>query len=66
MKSNKVLSIVGCILLVIAAGLMNMRCEMLKARQEAQQANFQKVLVLKSKAYEKAELNDSIVWEVNR
>lgn len=65
MKSNKVLSIVGGVLLVIGAGL-NMRCEMLKARQEAQQANFQKVLVLKSKAYEKAELNDSIVWEVNR
>lgn len=65
MRSNKVLSIVGGVLLVIGAGL-NMRCEMLKARQEAQQAKFQKVLVLKSKAYEKAELNDSIVWEVNR
>lgn len=65
MKSNKVLSIVGGVLLVIAAGL-NMRCEMLKARQDIAQAKFQKVLVLKSKAYEKAELNDSIVWEVNR
>lgn len=65
MKSNKVLSIVGGVLLVIAAGLF-MKCEQIKARQEAQQAKFQKVLVLKSKAYEKAELNDSIVWEVNR
>ena len=65
MKSNKVLSIVGCILLVLAAGLI-MKCEQIKARQEAQQAKFQKVLVLKSKGHEKAELNDSIVWEVNR
>ena len=65
MRSNKVLSIVGGVLLVIAAGL-NMRCEMLKARQEAQQAGFQKALVEKSKGHEKAELNDSIVWEVNR
>lgn len=65
MKSNKVLSIVGGVLLV-GAGLMNMRCEMLKARQEAQQAGFQKALVEKSKGHEKAELNDSIVWEVNR
>lgn len=65
MKSNKVLSIVGCILLVLAAGLI-MKCEMLKARQEAQQAKFQKVLVLKSKAQKKAELNDSIAWEVNK
>ena len=59
MKSNKVLSIVGGVLLV-GAGLMNMRCEMLKARQEAQQANFQKVLVLKSKAYEKSRVQDRI------
>lgn len=65
MKSNKVLSIVGCILLVLAAGLI-MKYEMLKARQEAQQAGFQKALVEKSKGHEKAELNDSIVWEVNR
>lgn len=65
MKSNKVLSIVGGVLLVIAAGLF-MKCEQIKAQQDIAQANFQKVLVLKSKAYEKAELNDSIVWEVNR
>lgn len=65
MKSNKVLSIVGGVLFIIGTGLF-MKCEQIKARQEAQQAKFQKVLVLKSKAYEKAELNDSIVWEVNR
>ena len=65
MKSNKVLSIVGGVLLVIAAGLF-MKCEQIKAQQDIAQAKFQKVLVLKSKAYEKAELNDSIVWEVNR
>lgn len=65
MKSNKVLSIVASVLLVIAAGLF-MKCEQIKAQQDIAQANFQKVLVLKSKAYEKAELNDSIVWEVNR
>lgn len=65
MKSNKVLSYVGGVLLIIGTGLI-MKCEQIKARQEAQQAKFQKVLVLKSKAYEKAELNDSIVWEVNR
>lgn len=59
MKSNKVLSIVGGVLLV-GAGLMNMRCEMLKARQEAQQAKFQKVLVLKSKAMEKSRVQDRI------
>lgn len=65
MKSNKVLSYVGGVLFIIGTGLV-MKCEQIKARQEAQQAKFQKVLVLKSKAYEKAELNDSIVWEVNR
>lgn len=65
MKSNKVLSYVGGVLFIITTGLF-MKCEQIKARQEAQQAKFQKVLVLKSKAYEKAELNDSIVWEVNR
>lgn len=65
MKSNKVLSIVGGVLFIIGTGLI-MKCEQIRARQEAQQAQFQKVLVLKSKAYEKAELNDSIVWEVNR
>lgn len=59
MKSNKVLSIVGGVLLV-GAGLMNMRCEMLKARQEAQQAKFQKVLVLKSKGFEKSKVQDRI------
>ena len=59
MKSNKVLSIVGCILLVLAAGLI-MKCEQIKARQEAQQAKFQKVLVLKSKAYDKSKTQDRI------
>lgn len=59
MKSNKVLSIVGCILLVIAAGI-NMRCEQIRARQDIAQANFQKVLVLKSKAYEKSKTQDRI------
>lgn len=59
MKSNKVLSIVGGVLLV-GAGLMNMRCEMLKARQEAQQAKFQKVLVLKSKPLRESLRQDSI------
>ena len=59
MNSNKVLSIVGCILLVLAAGLF-MKCEQIKARQEAQQAQFQKVLVLKSKAYEKSKVQDRI------
>jgi hypothetical protein len=59
MRSNKVLSIVGGVLLLISAGL-NIRCEMLKARQEAQQAQFQKVLVLKSKAYEKSKTQDRI------
>lgn len=65
MKSNKVLSIVGCILLVLAAGLF-MKCEQIKAQQDIAQAGFQKALVEKSKGHEKAELNDSIVWEVNR
>lgn len=59
MNSNKVLSIVGCILLVLAAGLF-MKCEQIKARQEAQQAQFQKVLVLKSKAYKKSKVQDRI------
>lgn len=65
MKSNKVLSYVGGVLFIIGTGLI-MKCEQIKARLEAQQAQFQKVLVLKSKGHEKAELNDSIVWEVNR
>ena len=60
MKSNKILSIVGGVLLVGAGQQMNMRCEMLKARQEAQQAKFQKVLVLKSKAYDKSKTQDRI------
>lgn len=59
MKSNKVLSIVGGVLLILGAGI-NMRCEQIKARQEAQQAKFQKVLVLKSKAYEKSKTQDRI------
>ena len=65
MNSNKVLSIVGCILLVLAAGLF-MKCEQIKAERDIAQAGFQKALVEKSKGHEKAELNDSIVWEVNR
>ena len=59
MKSNKVLSIVGGVLLIISAGL-NMRCEMLKARQDTLQAKFQKVLVLKSKAMEKSRVQDKV------
>lgn len=59
MNSNKVLSIVGCILLVLAAGLV-MKCEQIKARLDTQQANFQKALVLKSKAMEKSLRQDSI------
>lgn len=65
MKSNKVLSYVGGVLFIITTGLV-MKCEQIKARQEALQAEFQKALVEKSKGHEKAELNDSIVWEVNR
>nr|DAS20105.1 MAG TPA: hypothetical protein [Caudoviricetes sp.] len=59
MRSNKVLSIVGGVLLIIGTGLI-MKCEQIKARQEAQQAQFQKVLVLKSKAYEKSKVQDRI------
>ena len=59
MRSNKVLSIVGGVLLVIGAGI-NMRCEQIKARQDIAQANFQKVLVLKSKAMEKSKVQDRI------
>ena len=59
MKSNKVLSYVGGVLLIIGTGLI-MKCEQIKARQEAQQAQFQKVLVLKSKAYEKSKVQDRI------
>ena len=59
MKSNKVLSIVGGVLLVISAGLV-MKCEQIKSQQDIAQANFQKVLVLKSKAYEKSKTQDRI------
>lgn len=59
MKSNNVLSIVGGVLLILGAGL-NMRCEQIKAEQEAQQAKFQKVLVLKSKAMDKSKTQDRI------
>lgn len=59
MKSNKVLSIVGGVLFIIGTGLV-MKCEQIKARQDTQQANFQKVLVLKSKAMEKSKVQDRI------
>lgn len=59
MKSNKVLSIVGGVLFVIGIGLI-MKCEQIKARQDIAQANFQKVLVLKSKAMEKSKVQDRI------
>ena len=59
MKSNKVLSYVGGVLFIIGTGLI-MKCEQIKARQEAQQAQFQKVLVLKSKAMEKSKIQDRI------
>lgn len=59
MKSNKVLSIVGGVLFIIGAGLV-MKCEQIKTRQEAQQAQFQKVLVLKSKGFEKSKVQDRI------
>ena len=59
MNSNKVLSYVGGVLFIIGTGLI-MKCEQIKARQEAQQAKFQKVLVLKSKAYEKSKVQDRI------
>lgn len=59
MKSNKVLSYVGGVLFIIGTGLV-MKCEQIKARQEAQQAQFQKVLVLKSKAMEKSRVQDRI------
>lgn len=59
MKSNKVLSYVGGVLFIIGTGLV-MKCEQIKARQEAQQAQFQKVLVLKSKAMEKSRVQDKV------
>lgn len=59
MKSNKVLSIVASVLFIIGTGLV-MKCEQIKARQDTQQANFQKVLVLKSKAMEKSKTQDKV------
>lgn len=59
MKSNKVLSIVGGVLLVIGTGLV-MKCEQIKAERDIAQAKFQKVLVLKSKAMEKSRVQDRI------
>ena len=59
MKSNKVLSIVGGVLFIIGTGLV-MKCEQIKAQQDIAQAKFQKVLVLKSKAYDKSKTQDRI------
>lgn len=59
MKSNKVLSIVGGVLFIIGTGLV-MKCEQIRARQDIAQAKFQKVLVLKSKAYDKSKTQDRI------
>lgn len=59
MKSNKVLSIVGGVLFIIGTGLF-MKCEQIRAQQDIAQAKFQKVLVLKSKAYDKSRVQDSI------
>lgn len=59
MKSNRVLSIVGGVLFIIATGLF-MKCEQIKAQQDKAQAKFQKVLVLKSKAYDKSKTQDRI------
>lgn len=59
MRSNKVLSIVGGVLFIIATGLV-MKCEQIKAQQDIAQAQFQKVLVLKSKAMEKSRVQDRI------
>lgn len=59
MKSNKVLSIVGGVLFIIGTGLF-MKCEQIRAQQDIAQAKFQKVLVLKSKAYDKSRVQDRI------
>lgn len=59
MKSNKVLSIVGGVLFIISASLFIM-CELRSAERDIAQANFQKVLVLKSKAYDKSKTQDRI------
>lgn len=59
MKSNKVLSIVGGVLLIIGTGLI-MKCEQIKAERDIAQAMFQKVLVLKSKPMRESLRQDSI------
>ena len=59
MRSNKVLIITGIVLL-IACAVLNIMYVLEQARQEAQQAKFQKVLVLKSKAYDKSKTQDRI------
>lgn len=59
MKSNKVLSIVASVLFIIGTGLF-MKCEQIRTRQDTLQAQFQKVLVLKSKAMEKSKVQDRI------
>lgn len=59
MKSNKVLSIVGGVLLIIGTGLI-MKCEQIKAERDIAQAKFQKVLVLKSKPMRESLRQDSI------
>lgn len=59
MKSNKVLSYVGGVLLIISASLFIM-CELRSAERDIKQAQFQKVLVLKSKAYDKSKTQDRI------
>nr|DAN32410.1 MAG TPA: hypothetical protein [Caudoviricetes sp.] len=64
MKKTMIGYIAGMMLLCCA--VINIRCELNKAKQARLQAGFQKALVEKSKGHEKAELNDSIVWEVNR
>lgn len=59
MKSNRVLSIVGGVLFIIGTGLVT-KCEQIKAERDIKQAQFQKVLVLKSKAMEKSRVQDRI------
>lgn len=61
----KVLIITGIVLL-LACAVLNIMYILDLARQDSRQELFQKVIVMKSKGHEKAELNDSIVWEVNR
>lgn len=50
--------IVGMLLLCCA--VINIRCEQIKAERDIAQAQFQKVLVLKSKAYDKSKVQDRI------